>query len=750
MNNQQRKALAVAVAGALALPASTIVQAQGLVLEEVIVTATRRAEGIQDIPYNITAVTGDLLQNVVASDLSKMSQFIPGMQMIDPGGRSVGLVTLRGLNVGALQASENQGGKDIISRYINDTPLLIDYKLIDIDRVEVLRGPQGTLYGRGAMGGTLRYILNRPVTDETTFEVNGRLYNYSESDDLSYDINAIGNLPITDNLALRVSGGYLDDTGFVDYPNVLVEPGVSNDTRKVEDANYEETISLRAALRWEPTDDLYLQLSYFLQDQEAGSRQAVNPEFTGDDFDSALRYEEPRDNKDQMINLEADWVTEYVEIFVTAAHSEYDGDGNRDQTDLLCVDIYPGYCNFPEFSAFTVEEAETDVDVIETRFLSVSDGPIDWIFGFYYEKEENQSSSKEFTPGYQDWAGIDTGWGELEYWNYADIDFEERAVFGELTWHITDNLQVTGGARYFEQEEKINFDCTLVPIFWFYEGIPIEPDCIDGKADIDDTVYKLNGSWNVTDDVMFYATWAEGFRRGGANLGPTSGQAALLPDERSYAPDKTENYELGWHTSWFDNRLILNGAIFHIVWSDLQVPTKSELGALNITRNGSEGEVDGFELSAQGAVTDRLSLGGWVTWYDHGLSEDAPEIDGFKGDPFPGVPDLQYNLSADYRFGLAAGEVTLRGNLYYKDEIQTRLNSEPPNDDNETLDDYTVVNLSATYEQDAWRVTLYADNVTDEYFYTGGRGPGRYGVQGQFYYVGQPRTLGLEFNYLFQ
>jgi outer membrane receptor protein involved in Fe transport len=245
---------------------------------------------VQDIPYNITAITGADLKNYGATDLSKMAQFIPGMQMIDSGARSTNLVTLRGLNVGALEASENQGGKDIISRYVGDTPMLIDLKLIDVERVEVLRGPQGTLYGRGAMGGTLRYILNKPDTEALTADLNSRLYGYEEGDGLSYDVNGTLNLPLTDTLALRVSAGYLDDDGFVDYPLVLAEPGISNAVNPAKDVNTEKTESLRASLRWEPSDTLYVQGNYFLQDTKAGGRQAVNPPFTGDDWDSSLRY----------------------------------------------------------------------------------------------------------------------------------------------------------------------------------------------------------------------------------------------------------------------------------------------------------------------------------------------------------------------------------------------------------------------------------------------------------------------------
>lgn len=752
MKLPQKKTLALAVvAGNMAITGTPQVFAQNEYgLEEVVVTASRRTEGVQDIPYNITAITGADLKNYGATDLSKMAQFIPGMQMIDSGARSTNLVTLRGLNVGALEASENQGGKDIISRYVGDTPMLIDLKLIDVERVEVLRGPQGTLYGRGAMGGTLRYILNKPDTEALTADLNSRLYGYEEGDGLSYDVNGTLNLPLTDTLALRVSAGYLDDDGFVDYPLVLAEPGISNAVNPAKDVNTEKTESLRASLRWEPSDTLYVQGNYFLQDTKAGGRQAVNPPFTGDDWDSSLRYKEPRHNKDQLGNLEIGWTTPYFDLFSSTSYTTYNGHGNRDQTDLLCVDIYPGYCNFPEFSSFTIEDSQEDVFIQEARFLSNSEGPIDWLLGFYYEEDRTKTSSEEFTPGYQDWAGIDTGFGELEYWNYSKTNFDERAVFGEVTWHATDALQLTGGARYFKQKEDVAYDCTLVPIYWFYTDVPIVPQCESGNADVSDHVYKINTSYNFTDDIMAYLTWAQGFRSGGANLGPSEGQVQLSPEERSFDPDKTENYELGWHTQWWDNRVIFNGAIFWTEWKDLQVPTKSDVGGINIIENGRQGEVKGFELSTQAALTEALRVTAWATYYDNGLTEDAPEIDGFDGDNFPGIPEWQFNLAADYTMPLASGDLVFRANAYYKDSVDTRLNDIPPNDDNVTLDSYTVVNFSAAYETQDWALTLFADNAFAEDYYTGGRGAARYGERGQFFYAGAPRTFGLEFSYHFQ
>lgn len=750
MTKYSKKLIALAIAAGGTTPLTVTAQentrsSQGL--EEVVVTASRRSESIQEIPYNITAVTGESLENIGADDLTKMSQFIPGMQMIDAGPRSTGLVTLRGMNVGGLQASENQGGKDIISRYVNDTPLLIDFKLVDIDRVEVLRGPQGTLYGRGAMGGTLRYILNEPDTNATEGSISTELYQNGESDGISSEVSGVLNLPLSDTLALRFSGTRVDDAGFVDYNHVLVEPGVSNDERTIGDANTEETTSARVALRWEPSDDFFAQANYYLQDTQAGGRQAVNPDFTGDDFTSALRYREVRENKDSLFNVELGYNSDAIEIFSTTSLAKYAGIGNRDQTDLLCVDIWDGYCDFPQFSAYTVDDNQSESVVHETRFLSTEGNSpdwLDWIAGVYYEETETLLDAREYTPGFgefvdSEWGWGQTGYGDLEYWHYSDDTFTERAVYGEATFHANDQLQLTLGARYFEQEETFDYDCTLLP---FYSGP--EPECDAGSGQIDDTVFKLNAAYDFSSDVMLYATIAEGFRRGGTNIGPK-----LIDSEKTFTSDSAVNYELGWHTTMAQGAVILNGAVFMVDWKDLQVPTKSQVDAINITQNANQGEISGLELSTQAAVTDNLTLSGWITYYDHALKGDAPEIDGFDGDSFPGVPNLQANFAFDYAIQVPTGELTLRGNAYYKDEVDTRLNSTGDNFDNETLDAYEVINLSADYRLNQWRAALFADNVTNQYYFSGVRSEKRYGERGQFYYVGRARTVGVNVSYEF-
>ena len=254
----QLSALSAAIASALLSGYAT---AQEAMLEEVIVTATRRSESLQDIPINITALSSTIIERDRLTDLSDIARMVPGMTVVDQGPRSSNTLSVRGLNVSSITATDqtNDGG-NTVGTYIGEIPLYIDLKLNDMERVEVLMGPQGTLYGAGTMGGAVRYIPNRPQTDALSYQVRGDGYGLSHSDDPGYEGGGTVNVPlIADKLALRASLDYTDDPGFIDYNYLVRQAGVSNpqpdfsnqsdvnaNLKQQKDANTEETWSGRA------------------------------------------------------------------------------------------------------------------------------------------------------------------------------------------------------------------------------------------------------------------------------------------------------------------------------------------------------------------------------------------------------------------------------------------------------------------------------------------------------------------------
>ena len=784
----QKNALSVAISSALAssmtLPTLAVAQQDGseIMLEEVTVTASRRAESVQDIPYNITAATGDSLSKRGVENLTEFVRTVPGLTSIDTGARNNSPLVIRGLSFNELDANDNKGSdrSPLVSRYLGETPLLIDLKLFDMNRVEVLRGPQGTLYGSGSLGGTIRYIPNRPDTQDFYAEVGAKVYSINESDGTSFDTQAIVNIPFADGrAALRAAVGFLDEKGFVDYPLVLANPGVDNTVNPQEDVNDEETTSLRLSLLWDISDRVDAMLSYYFQDQETGGRQAVNPGFTGDqssvpgqvdpnfragDYDSTLRYLEPNDRETSLATLEITADLDIAELTSVTSMSKIEADGQRDQTDLLVGFDY-GYENFPQFSAFTRDIEDSDIFTQEIRFVSNTDGPLSWIGGIFYQDDEFEFDTREFTPGFPDYIGLDRP-DNLEFVQFDKIKNEEIAIYGEIGYRFTEKFQATVGARAFELEQSVATAVAL-PLYPGTPGSGLEGlDFAEssGEATVDDTIFKFNASYDFNTDVMGYLTIAEGFRRGGANAVPggsvIQGGQVVPEEDRFYEPDTATNYEIGVRSSLLDNRLVFNAAAYYIDWENIQVAGVT-VNNLPITRNGGDASSQGIEVEFQAAITSGFTLSGGFATTDAQLEDDVPSIDGQSGDKVPGVPEFQFSLAGEFIQPLNNGwEILYVLDTSYTDEITTRVNdnitignmpgADPsPNIDNEVLDSYNIWNFSVTLTTEQWDLSFYIDNLTDEYAFTGARGPRDYLEQGQFKYVVRPMTAGLGFKYRF-
>ncbi|HAW56073.1 MAG TPA: TonB-dependent receptor, partial [Hyphomonas sp.] len=235
--------------------------------QTITVTATRRAESVQDIPLNIAALGGEQIEEQGFDELADVLAYVPGINVVDRGGRQGNPVIVRGLNADGLGSGDgNNDGGGTVATYLGEIPLFVDLKLNDLQRVEVLLGPQGTLYGAGTLGGAIRYIPNKPDFDGDLLEVRSEFSKYSEAASLSYETGLTFNKTFAPNFAIRGSVDYEDDSGFIDYPYIVQEIGVSDpdpdfsdptdvasNLRGVTDANGERTVSGRLAARWEPT-----------------------------------------------------------------------------------------------------------------------------------------------------------------------------------------------------------------------------------------------------------------------------------------------------------------------------------------------------------------------------------------------------------------------------------------------------------------------------------------------------------------
>jgi len=497
-------------------------------LEEVVVTATRRAESIQDIPLNISAVGGAQIEKQGFGDLSEVISFIPGINIADQGGRDGNRIVVRGLNADPVEntfGQENGGGT--VATYVGEVPLFVDLRLNDLQRVEVLLGPQGTLYGAGTMGGAIRYIPNKPNFEQSEYEIRSDLYSYSEGDGVSTDLGFTFNIPVADNFALRGSIDRLDDDGFIDYPYVVRQIGVSNpdpnfsnpqaradNFSPVEDANTEEIISGRIAARWQPSDAIDTTLTYYFQNGEYGGRNTSSLRSTvpSGEYEFGGRVVEPNNRDSELIALEIVADLGFAELTSATGIASVEENGQRDQTDLL-ISLEYSYETFPTFTAFTFEDEETDIFNQELRLVSKNEGPLNWIVGAFYNKNEFNALSSEFTPGYGVFSGFGDQLNDLEYFEADRTELEEKAVFGEIAYQITDHWDVTVGARIYEYD----FDTANLTEFPYFADPSFRPFPLSDiesqltltpNQSFEDELFKVNTSYTFENGNLAYATQA--------------------------------------------------------------------------------------------------------------------------------------------------------------------------------------------------------------------------------------------------
>ena len=766
-------------------------------LEVIEVTATRRSGSVQNAPLNITALDADIMKDQNISELADVARWVPGLTITDQGGRSGSPIIVRGLNTNSSGPSSDGG---TVATYINEIPVAIDMRLVDVERVEVLIGPQGTLYGAGTLGGAIRYMLKEPELDFTSLEVFGNVSQTQESDSIGGEGGFIFNLPlIEDTLAVRASLNIYEDPGFIDYGYVVREPGVSlpdpdwtdsaavnNNLKNVEDANGESTTTGRISVRFKPSETFEGTLNYFYQNQDSEGRSIVHYNTLSADnglsdligeYESGYRYEEPREKENQLLSLELKADLGFAELVSATGISNFDADGQRDQTDLL-IRLDYGYEEFPAFSSFTREIEEQDTFTQEIRLVSQNDSDINWIVGGFYNKIESDASSQEYTPGFGDFAVENFGADQsrpdqLEYYSVDRVEITESALFGEIGYQVTDKLDITVGARFYkydvESESAVDF-----PLFNTLFG-GAGPDDVtlnfeQNEASDNGSLFKFNAKYQFTNSVMGYATISEGFRIGGSNgLAPCpdplpANQAGCgNPSEMLYDADTTTNYELGFKSTWLRSRLHFNAALFNIDWDDAQVAGATEVGQLPYLSNAGSANAKGIEISSRAILSDSFSVYSTYAYTKAELTSDAPFLfnsdgtDGAEdGDRLPGSSEHQFSMGVNYQTDVFNDKtLDINYGITAQSDVISRVGLR---DNGETLPGYSLSNISAKLTADEWSATVYVDNVFNKYAVTSVRrsdaditSANRTDIQRNYgYFINRPLTVGIKFNYKFE
>lgn len=690
------------------------------VIEEIVVTALKRSTTVQDTPVSISAITGDVLDRRGADDFIDYANSIPGLTLVDQGPGERRLV-IRGIN----GVGESQVGLYYDETFVTGAPgaeadsgaRQPDFKLVDIDRVEVLRGPQGTLYGAGSVGGTLRVITNKP--DASGFEgfVEGDLSNTNRGGD-NVQLSGMVNIPLVqDTLAARVVAYYRDESGYID--NVAL--GNNN-------INFEDTYGGRASLRWTPSDELTVDFTMMLQRTDTGGRPEFLP--NAGNFDTDRVTQEILEDESDLFSLTLNWDVGFADLVASASYYDRFVEFNFDTTpfiagfdnNAICAiqnGQNPGtyVCTAEEAAAHTVfinsllpatvkQPQNVDNWTTEIRLSSKGDEKFDWTVGIFTEDRESDLKSQVLaaTP-----EGLAREPFEFIFFREAFEQVDQFSVFGEVTYNVTDRFSLTGGLRYFDYDKK-NQGETIVG--FSLVNAPPGP-APDGDASEDGTIFKANASYDISDDLMVYAQVVEGFRLGGAN------QSVFVQVPPQFDSDSVTNYEIGAKTTLLDGSMTLNAALFRMDWDNIQVGGTTPDGAFAFIGNAGSAAVDGIEIEFTSQPTDNLVLSGGLTYLNAELSEDQVDdsgdfrAPGLDGDAIPRVPELTFGGAAEYYFDLPNNlDGSVRFDLNYIDTRTTELRPDDPFF--LEIDDYAVANLRLGVEAETWSASLYANNLFNE------------------------------------
>ena len=763
-----RNALAVAVSAACGTTAAQAQQQQAL--EEIIVTATKREVSMQDVPIAVTAFTE---QDIVRQNFKTLDDYvgqIPGLTFSrrEPGGTTV---LMRGCTISGLSF----GGSTTTSIYLDEQPITAagrnpDARLIDIERVEALSGPQGTLFGDASQCGSLRIITNKPDPSAVEGWVDLGLNQVKEGD-MGYGVSAMVNFPLVqDRVALRLVGFQEEEAGYVD--NILAEsPGGTFDNADFvgEDVNTATTSGARVALRGLVNDNWVVDASaiYQQKDQDGFGDVDLNDQFyAGRSIGDLEQVRFGRDSWEDewyQFALTAEGNLGFADLLVTGSffsrETIYDADATSYQFAFNQLGEYIDYNNVyydttiydfgGDPQAFAFNNENEDRWTFEARLSTPSDSDSRWngIIGFFYNKEEGHTL---FYSGNTD---FDTS-PAFSYLNYLayyydpsfpvpappsggnwftgvyDSTIEQTAFFGEIGFEVTDNFNITLGGRFFD----IELDRTLKQGSLFQLGN--EPNCGDpdfcfadavGTSSESDFVPKITLDYHLSDDTMMYATYSEGFRRGGANAARATSIFGPGQPFHQYNSDTMKNHEVGLKTTMADGRFRLNATAYHMVWERIQLqandPNIFTLGIVNFP----EAELNGIEAHFSWLPSDGWDVGGTLGWNEAEISKDAvlfPESEAptsvSEGTELPIMPDWKGSLSVQYSFlenEIWGAQPYLRLDHTYNGEatsslegIQSIVFANPVR----TLDPYNITDLRFGLDAEGWSASLYVENIFDE------------------------------------
>lgn len=753
--------------------------------ERIVITATKRNEAAHRVPINVTAIGEEQLREENITELKSLIQASPAIDAPPNSARFADSVTVRGLNISSVSANNVEWFvRSTLSYYLDDTPLPnIGYRIKDVARVETLLGPQGTLYGGGALGGTIRYITNQPRLGRTEGRISTSFY-VTKHGGLSNDTDGVINLPIGQNVALRVSLARLDEAGYTDRfagtPGYLRRPAPTfrpwtpkpDAGRDVyADDDYQKVNTARVSALWRLTPDLDLTLSHATQSQLAHGtsgaqllpargnpgRYLAPPAF---DKQTVLSpYPEFADRDFELTSLDVSWKLPFGRLHSSTSAFK---DTRKGQADYLATGWFfygdLGYSryrvdrdNFGGNTAFITFDNAYKGTVHETRIVSDPGRHFDWLAGLYYARQERALKFDENLPTLPT-----SGPAGVGYFENQASEYTERALYGELTWKPTPRWRVTAGARLFSYDDEQTTE-VVDYAFDLVSGVVRNKEKGSNKA-----YYKLNAAYQLDPDFLLYATASQGFRRGGANGFRNIGASVVAPSARAYQADSTNNYELGAKGFLLDKQLFLQLSLYRIDWKQPQTYFSQDIEGFPVwgTTNGPDARSQGIELQGRYNIA-----GGWQASFSS--TRTSAKWAGTKrvclyvvesndtcrtyaeGGKLGGSPAWKHTLGVRWDGELSGYPVNA--------SLRARYTGKKPSDRGDSPDalvfeyeSYTTLNASVGTSFGKFDVSLWVNNLADDRTLVSFQGTSAVGDRAglRAIYL-TPRTVGVNASYRF-
>ena len=676
-------------------------------VNEVVVTASKRVENVQNVAGGVSVQSGEQLENRKQEQLSDYANYLPGFYVTSGGTPGQAEVSLRGIS--------SFGSGAAIGAYLDETPMgssstwnqassqVLDILPYDLDRLEVLRGPQGTLYGSGAMGGLIKYVLKPASTDQFSARIGSDVETTQGADKAGASLHGIVNLPlITDVLGVSVS---LYDK---------YTPGYIHDAyTDASHTNADRQYGGRVALQWDPRSDLSVKFN-FVESRISADDAAVEsfagtsqvPNANGADIITASHsYGDLTDNeafpqtfrKDvTYLSTSANWNPGPVDVISATSWSRTKAYADQDQTQSASLEL--GLFGFPGSKVLGQENVGLDKFTQELRVVSPEANRVSWIIGGYYgyERATNDQFSLAYNSAYQ----LIPAFAPYAFSAFLPTKFEEYAIFGDVTWKVTDQFDLTGGLRYASNEQR--FTSTGAGAF-----DPANPNQFPSPSNENVTTWMTSARYHLSPDTMVYARIATGYQAGAPN--------EPLPNvPKTVGPDTLINYEAGVKTEFLDHRALIDLTVFWIDWSKIQLSAETA-GGFSYQANGGDATSKGVELASSYSPVHGLKLGFNAAYTRAQLTSviaGAPFLTNYQ---LAGVPEWSLSLTADYDWTPADGwRAHVGGGIRWLDKEWLQPVEGLGGSPTIQAPAYAVVDLNGSVRKGRVTYKIYARNLSNE------------------------------------